>query len=92
MAPTPAAPMLAAWRTEPNSTSSALLGYVSSSLWLIFTMKGMRCAKRRDTLDNTPKVEATAEHPPSMASSTIDRGSNMVMFLAKLAAPECSMP
>ena len=40
--------------TEPNITWSNLFGYVMSSLWLIFTMKGMRWAYLRDMVPRTP--------------------------------------
>ncbi len=75
VAPTPAAPRSKAWATEPNITWSNWFGRVSSSLWLTFTMNGMRWAKRRDTEASTPNVEATALHPPSRASSTMLAGS-----------------
>jgi hypothetical protein len=39
-----------------------------SSLWLILTMKGILWAYLRATMPRTPKVEATALQPPSMAS------------------------
>src|SRR6476646_2134611 len=56
-------------------TWSNLFGSVSSSLWFILTMNGIRCAYRRDTEARTPNVDATALHPPSMASSTMLVGS-----------------
>jgi hypothetical protein len=55
-------------------------------------MNGMRCAYRRDTAPSTPKVEATALQPPSIASSTMLAGSKYLGLGAKLAAAECSMP
>jgi hypothetical protein len=63
--------MSAACSTSPNMIWSALFGYVSSSLWLIFTMNGILCAYLRDTAPSTPKVDATALQPPSMASFTM---------------------
>jgi hypothetical protein len=41
-------------RTVPNSTWSNLFGRVISSLWLIFTMKGILWAYLRATLPSTP--------------------------------------
>ena len=71
---------------------SNLFGTVISSLWFIFTMNGMRWAYVRDTAPRTPKVVATALHPPSMASSTMLAGSKYFGFGANDAAAECSMP
>jgi len=46
----------------------------------------------RATEPSTPKVEATALQPPSMASLTMFPRQNNRDFSAKLAPPECSMP
>ena len=44
--------------TLPNCIWSYSFGYVSSSLWLSFTMKGNLCAYLRLTAPSTPNVEA----------------------------------
>ena len=54
---------------------SNLLGKVRNSLWLNFTMNGIRCAYFRATEPSTPSVLATALHPPSIASFTMFSGS-----------------
>jgi len=55
-------------------------------------MNGIRCAYRRATVPSTPSVDATALHPPSIASRTMFSGSKNSGFGAKEAAAECSMP
>ena len=54
---------------------SNLFGYVSSSLWLSFTMKGILWAYSRLSAPSTPKVDATALQPPSTASRQMLSGS-----------------
>ena len=71
---------------------SNVFGYDSISLWLSFTMNGMRWAYLREHRPRTPKVVATALQPPSMASSTMLAGSKYFGLGANDAAPECSMP
>ena len=61
--------------TLPNATWSYAFGYVSSSLWLSFTMNGILCAHLRLTAPRTPNVDANALQPPSTASSTMFSGS-----------------
>ena len=61
--------------TDVNMTWSNWFGYVSSSLWLSLTMKGILCAYLRLTEPSTPSVEATALQPPSSASLTMFSGS-----------------
>ena len=78
--------------TVPNSIWSNLFGYVSSSLWLILTMNGIWWAYLRATMPSTPKVEATALQPPSIASLTMFSGSKYSGFGANDAPAECSMP
>src|SRR5437879_12932461 len=92
VAPTAAAPSCLASRTVPNRIWSYLLGYVRSSLWLSLQMNGMRCAYLRATEPSTPKVDATALQPPSIASSTSLPPSKYSGFGAKDAPAECSMP
>ena len=53
--------------TLPNCTWSYSLGYVSSSLWLSFTIRGNLCAHLRLIAPRTPNVEANALQPPSTA-------------------------
>jgi hypothetical protein len=91
VAPTPCA-HLEARRTVPKSVWSKVFGYDRSSLWLILTMNGMRWAQRRATAPRTPKVDATALQPPSMARRQMPSGSNISGWGANDAAAECSMP
>ena len=49
-------------------------------MWLILTTNGILCANRRAVTPSTPSVEATALHPPSIASSTIFAGSKYAGF------------
>src|SRR4051812_36320214 len=71
---------------------SYLFGYVRNSLWLSFTINGMRWAYVREIAPMIPSVEANALQPPSSASRTRFSGSKYRGFGAKLAPPECSMP
>src|SRR2546425_6280349 len=69
-----------------------MFGYVSISLWLNLVRNGILWAYLRLTDASTPKVEATALHPPSIASFTIFSGSKYIGFGANDAPAECSMP
>ena len=61
-------------------------------MWFIFTIKGILCAYFRETEPNTPRVEATALHPPSIANFRIFSGSKYIGFGVNDAAAECSIP
>ena len=52
----------------------------------------MRWAYLRDMEPSTPRVEATALQPPSMASLTMFSGSMNAGLGPKADAAECSMP
>ena len=55
-------------------------------------MKGILCAYLRATELSTPSVDATALHPPSIASFTMFSESKYAGFGANEAPAECSMP
>src|ERR1051325_11465860 len=55
-------------------------------------MKGILGAYLRATEPSTPKVEATALQPPSIASFTRFSGSNYCWLGANEAPAECSIP
>ena len=55
-------------------------------------MNGILWAYFRLHMPSTPKVDATALQPPSIASSTIFSASKYAGFGANDAPAECSMP
>jgi len=60
-------------------------------LWFNFTIKGILCAYLLEWSDRTPKVEATALQPPSMASLIMFSGSKYSGFGAKALPTLCSI-
>ena len=61
-------------------------------MWFTLTMNGIRWAYLRATVPSTPSVDATALHPPSIASSTIFAGSKYIRVRRERGAAECSIP